>query len=373
MLVGIDIFKSNSFVYKKGILYNNIERLIDVELCNWLFKYPLEKVEYTTKIQQYYRWYYDVDNINDIIPIVLHIEYCRLIVNTYKDIIEKVDIEDKSLQFYNDIVLTNYFKIEDSGLNVDSNLTEHFFGIKSTKLYTEYNMFTSTGRPSNRFNGINFAALNKSTGVRSTIIRENETTKILELDYDSHHLRLAANLIGYEFPMSDVHIYLGRQYFSTPILTDEQRNSAKEISFKTMYSDTHEYSNISFFTALDEYKNKLWSAYISNGYVETPIGKRKLSRDMFTDMYRSKLFNYILQSYETEVNNLILHKILNYLYTKHSKLLLYTYDAFTFMFDIRDGKELITDLLEITNHSNLLVRMKVGNNYNELRKINIQK
>ena len=35
--------------------------------------------------------------------------------------------------------------------------------------YSEYNLFTSTGRPSNRFGGINFAALNKKDGSRETV------------------------------------------------------------------------------------------------------------------------------------------------------------------------------------------------------------
>ena len=41
---------------------------------------------------------------------------------------------------------------------------------KDGLVYSEYNPYTTTGRPSNRFGGTNFAALNKTDGSREKYI-----------------------------------------------------------------------------------------------------------------------------------------------------------------------------------------------------------
>ena len=35
---------------------------------------------------------------------------------------------------------------------------------------------------------------------------------LIEMDYDAYHLRLIADIIGYDFPDGSVHEYLGKQY-----------------------------------------------------------------------------------------------------------------------------------------------------------------
>ena len=60
---------------------------------------------------------------------------------------------------YNDEVSDNLLHIEKNGLMTTTGY-----------VFSEYNLFTSTGRPSNRFGGINFAALNKKDGSRERFI-----------------------------------------------------------------------------------------------------------------------------------------------------------------------------------------------------------
>ena len=36
---------------------------------------------------------------------------------------------------------------------------------------------------------------------------------LFEFDYDAYHLRLIADLIGYDFPDSSIHEHLGKLYF----------------------------------------------------------------------------------------------------------------------------------------------------------------
>ena len=56
-------------------------------------------------------------------------------------------------------------------MKIDEVLFQQHFGHKECKIkngfvHTEYNLFTSTGRPSNRFGNINYAALKKDDGCR---------------------------------------------------------------------------------------------------------------------------------------------------------------------------------------------------------------
>ena len=67
------------------------------------------------------------------------------------------------------------------------------YSLNGSKIYTQYNLNTTTKRPSNSFNGINFAALSKTNGSRKAFVPEND--KFLEFDIDSYHPTLIANQI----------------------------------------------------------------------------------------------------------------------------------------------------------------------------------
>ena len=99
----------------------------------------------------YYRTYYDKENINDVVPLLKHGEYFKTIS---EDLIKYLDYSG------NDQILYTLWYIENNGLQT-----------KDGRVYSEYNPFTSTGRPSNRFGGMNFAALNKKDGSRKQFIR----------------------------------------------------------------------------------------------------------------------------------------------------------------------------------------------------------
>ena len=54
------------------------------------------------------------------------------------------------------------------------------YSICNNIIYTRYNLYTTTRRPSNTFNSINFAALNKDNKCRETFIPQND--KFVEID-----------------------------------------------------------------------------------------------------------------------------------------------------------------------------------------------
>lgn len=356
------------FAYNNAILDEYNIKCWDIDLCYWLqYNNPLE-IDTSEDITSYYRWYRTLHNVNDIVPIVSFIEYCQNIVENFKECLYAIEF-DKTLSFYNDIVLKNFHTIENVGIPVDSKIVKKFFNREADILYSQYYPFTSTGRPSNRFGGINFAALDKATGVREMIKVKDPNQFLVEFDYDSHHVRLVAKLIGYELPDGNLHEYFGRQYFNTPILTPEQYNESKTITFRMLYGNLYtEYRDIKFFKMVHEYRHELWKQFKKYGYIEAPMTKRKIIAKNFDDMSVNKLFNYVLQGYETDVNNIMLSRILKYLYKKQSKLILYTYDSFLFVYDLRDGKEFINDIQNILNDYGMRTSLKVGKNYNDVKR-----
>ena len=52
---------------------------------------------------------------------------------------------------------------------------------KEGEVHSEYNIYTSTGRPSNRFGGTNFAALNKKDGSRKQYISRFKNGVLVEM------------------------------------------------------------------------------------------------------------------------------------------------------------------------------------------------
>jgi len=107
--------------------------------------------------------------------------------------------------------------------------------VKDNKVYSQYNYYTMTGRPSNAYRGFNFAAMNKEDGTRAAFCSRFDNGALVEMDFDSYHVRLIARLIGYDLPTSSIHDYLGQFYFGVSQLTDEQRDESKQITFRLLY------------------------------------------------------------------------------------------------------------------------------------------
>ena len=51
-------------------------------------------------------------------------------------------------------------------------------------VFSEYNLYTSTGRPSNRYGGVNFPALKKEDGTRESFTSRYEKGSLVSYDYD---------------------------------------------------------------------------------------------------------------------------------------------------------------------------------------------
>ncbi len=336
--------------------FNNHRKVYDLNLLYYFNNNtPLDLDNITTSAHDFYMSKYrNIPKVNEIIPILKHLEYCsRRAENAFKSTVFELS---KSFVEYNDKVIYNLYLIEKNGINYADNI-----------MYTEYNIFTAAGRPSNRYGGINYAALNKDDGSRRKYWSRYKMGGMLELDFDAYHLRLIADLIDYKLPKTSVHEYLGKQYFGKDKLTDEEYNNAKEISFKVLYGGIpREFMNIDFFKKTTSFIDDLWIKWNSKKYVTTYLFKRPIYAKNHPGMNKQKLFNYYIQAYETEQNIMIMGEIFKVLKGYKSKMVLYTYDSFLFDFNIKDGKKFIQD---IKNAMEYPVKIQFGANYDDMNDV----
>jgi hypothetical protein len=84
---------------------------------------------------------------------------------------------------------------------------------------------------------------------------------------------------------------------------------------------------------------------------------------------RNKLFNYLIQAYETESNIKKILSIQDYLLNRKTKLVLYGYDSFLFDFSQQDGVETLKDIKLLLEEERHFTKSKMGLNYGEMKDI----
>ena len=335
---------------KKEILhYFCLKELYDINIP------PTTYIRPTTSTHElYYRQHGDNPELNKIIPIVKHYEVCEMI---WEDLKNNINNEKtKYNEFYNSRVSVVFNAIERSGLQVHVPTFEGYFHpIDGERVYTQYNLKTTTTRPSNKFKNVNYAALNKENGCRKSFIPRN--TKFVEIDISAYHPSLAARLVNYSFPTSDIH-----SHFASLYKVDYKKS--KELTFKQLYGGVFEnYRHLEFFQKVQGFIDEAWKKFNSEGFVECPISNFVYTKDELENMKPQKLFNYILQNMETSLNTLILWDIFCTLKQHKTKLVLYTYDSFLFDFDENESK-LLEDIRNIFKKYKLNIKEIEGYDYN---------
>lgn len=318
-------------------------------------KFDFDKCE-PNIIYDFYNQYGTLKNVNKIIPISKHYEYCENIYEIIKPyLLQNTEYEKK---------LTNvFFKIEKEGIKLDKecfikhheNHNTPHFSIKGGRAYTHYNLYTLTGRPSNTFNGINYAALNKDNGERACYIPNNNV--FIEADFQGYHPRLLGELINFPFS-SDKTTYetLSEVLNVTP-------QEAKELTFKQTYGGVwDEYSDKPFFGQVKSLTDDLWNTIQHKGHIDTPSGKSFRLKNI-DNPTPAKLLNYYIQNQETYKNVLQLNDIFNDFRPLKSRIVLYTYDAIL----IDASNDELNKIKEIINKLKYPVKLKYGVNYNELK------
>jgi hypothetical protein len=258
-----------------------------------------------------------------------------------------------------------FHEIESQGIKVDkqcfidcygNDLRYPEFNLAKGKIYSQYNLYTTTGRPSNTYNSINFAALNKNNGERMCYKPVNDV--FVEFDIQGYHPRLLGDMVDFNFGDRNTYELLGESLGVT-------MQEAKELTFKQLYGGVWaEYRDQPFFRDVVTHTDGLWDEFQYGGYVTT--ANKVFKRDELPDMTPSKLLNYVIQSAETSTNVMLLDNILRLLRNKKTKLVLYTYDAFLFDYSKDDGKELLIEIKDIIHYP---INIKQGNTYHGLTKI----
>ena len=342
----IDKFK---YVYvrdkKEFLHYFILKGLFDITLNS-----PPYIQEYTQTHSWFYQKYPNKKDINRIIPIVKHYEYCE---KTFEDL--KNRINEPINDFYNNKATVVFNAIERSGLRVNREEFEsRFHLLDSEYVYTQFNFKTLTGRPANKFGGVNYAAINKDNGDRQCFIPRNDI--LFELDISAYHPTLLANLVGYDFGDKDIHSAFAEMYG-----VDYQK--AKELTFKQLYGGVFEqYKDLEFFKKVQVYVEELWEEFNNSGQVIVPISRYCFKKDKLENMNPQKLLNYVLQNLETATNVRILWEIFRLLKGKNTKLVLYTYDSFLLDLD-KNEKQVIKEILEVFKKHKLQVKYSYGDNY----------
>ena len=353
-------------------IFKEHRKVGDVNIAHW-WKYgkPIDLEVRNNAIDFLSNKYYNVKKLNEIVPIIKHKEYCDEVSERILNFLK----EDLS-ELINDIgwfdnngsteAIQAFHSIEKNGVTVSDDVCDIFDvrvkkHISDGKLYSNYNLTTTTGRPSNSFGTVNFAALPPEK--RRAIIPENDY--LVEFDFDAYHLRLIADLVDYKhFGKESVHEHLSNFYKCS-------YDESKARTFRLLYGgiDKETQEQVPFFRRVHEYINKKWNEINTHNCIYTDIYRRKLIYDNYQDLNRNKLFNYLIQAHETESNIKKILLIQDYLLSKHTKLVLYGYDSFLFDFSNQDGVETLKDIKSILEEGKHYTKSKMGLNYGEIKDI----
>ena len=369
-------------------ILNNTDKLFVLDKKQALYHFPymdklydINFIEHSNltsinipAISYYYHTHINYPTVNNIIPISKHYEKNEKTFNIILPVIQKYRADNALYAFNNGHLTRVFHNIESQGIKVDkqcfidcygTGLQYPEFNIRKGKIYSRYNLHTITGRPSNTYNSINFAALNKTSGERLCYKPANDM--FVEFDYKAFHIAILSNLIGYKWEGADIHNELGMKYFNTDHITEEEYKESKTITFSQIYGYIREeYKSIPFFKQMQKYIDKTWKHFQSKQCISTDT--RTFTPTNIEDITPNKLLNYIIQSYETSINIDILSEVIEYLKDKKSNVVLYVYDSYLIDLD-KDEYNIIEDIKNIINKKGYNVGIKTGKNYQALLKI----
>ena len=341
---------------------------IDVRMQYYLYTNQSFTNETPSIINHYTRLYQNFFKVNELISLYKHEQIALGIFES-----SWVKETQNGLSFYQNDLLDVFYNIEKSGLKINPQLFAERFGKTLSKnkdyCYTEYNYYTTTGRPSNRFGGINFAALNKEDDTREAFVSRFEDGVLVEMDFNSYHPRLIASLVGYDFGKDNVYEHLATYYSNTPKPNKEEIDKAKEATFRQLYGGIQQqYLHIPFFEKTNNLARYLWEKINDEGYIESPISGRRLVISNYQDINCYVLFNYFIQMYETESNVIVLKNILDKTKGMQCVPVLYTYDSV--LFDLPQSelnklvKEVIPQSIDLEKYP---IKIKKGTTYKNLQ------
>ena len=355
----IDKFPIDTLVGENTIVYGNryvATKGFDLE---WIYfeQYgkPFIFNEFVESVYKGYR--IDYKELNDCIPLMKWYEVLKTIPTMNSD--------NQSYRTYSSAIRT-LGRLEGAGVKVEEEKFIDSFNFDASFLkrgivYTQYNPYTITGRPSNRHLNINYSALKKSDGSRGCFVSRNPNGTLIQFDYESYHIRLIAKLVGYEFPKGvSAHQHLADLYGC-------DYETAKKITFTYLYGGLDDNARrVPFFQKVESYVKELYQKFVISGRLTTPLYKREIHFSKIEGATEQKVFNYLLQALETEVNYMKIEKVLDLLNGKMSKMILYTYDAFLIDVHPIERDWVLNEVKGIMEVGGFPVKIEEGTNYDNL-------
>ena len=365
-----NVYVFNKKRVKRFINENN--KIFDISLLNFINE---ELIELNNHFVDYNK-FINKKIYNQIIPFSIHVKNLNVQFNIlHKALIQHKDkLNDFDYLYYNFNVLDVLYDIEKNGLCIDKNLFKEIYKDKikqhlsnNNLIYSEYNIYTSTNRPSNKYGKINFSALNKKDRTRECFISRYEDGSLYEFDYSAYHLSILADIVNYVIPknVKNLHEYLGKIYFNTKELTKEQYEETKTINFKLLYGGIpKELNEITFFKLVNEYIDKLYNFYLKNKYIESHISKRRIYN--IESPTPNKVMNYMIQMLEMEITMNNIKKVNFFIKDKKIKIILYVYDSILIDIDKSELKH-IDKIEEILKDKYFITTKSSTNNYKNIK------
>jgi len=347
---------TESYIFDKKSLQNvlKLPNSFDTDIIKYLQKnVPLNEVNTPTHTL-FQRRFPTLIGINNIIPILKHIESIRKIRNEFLSYLDDSSEFTAGVEKFENFYIESLAQLESNGIWTTSGME-----------YTQYNPFTITSRPSNTFGGTNYAAIKKDDGSRDRFISRFDGGKLVQMDYDAYHPRIIGKLVDCEIPKN----IAGHQYLAD--LYGVPLEDSKNITFRQLYGGVeNDYMGIPYFYKTSKFIDLLWLNFEKDGYITTPMG-RKLHKNNLKDINCNKLFNYLLQATETEFNMVILSKIHKVMKNMKSKVVLYTYDSY--LFDIHpDEFNVLKDLKILIEENDFPTKVEIGDTYSTLQLVDVK-
>lgn len=372
-----------SFIFAKRIAidFDFIPQfLLDLRM-NVLFFSSIKDRDFELDIKSFHQ--FDDLNNNYFIPLHKHLNYANNIVLYYKPNLtyEKND----KYETYDYMFFKVFCEIENSGIQVSKDKLFYYFkniegtNIYKNKIYSKFNLYNPTSRPTNSFAGINFMGLRKKTGERECFISRFDNGYLVQFDFESYHPRLLYQILDSELS-KNINFYqmIGGLVKNKPYedITKEEIEEFKKKTFFYLYGDSvGNASKIRFFKKLQNFKDYLYKFYKENGYIVSYFFKRKIFINSNEKVTKGKVLNYFIQSFETENNLIKIYKILEYMNKKDisSKIALYQYDSILIDFNVNDDIDFLKKVKYILEEGNYKIKTTVGKNFNKMLNINKKK
>lgn len=365
------------FVYRKSVIEKNNGKFNgwDIDVICWVVGAPIIDVAhlYTPNHRYMYSLYpfnqaYR-NKVNTYIPLTKHIELAHNVFNmfvknkigksnpTFKKTYEYVYLKHKLLQ-----------RIDYAGVYIDvsnfwweARLSKNQDILSSGLYHGMYNVFTTTGRPSNSYNSINLLALNKNDGSRDGIISRRH--KLVEFDFDGSHLRILGNLTGRPFNTElAAHKQLAQIYFNKTDISDDEYQKAKTITFRNLYNVSDK-TDIEFFKGVNALKHALWQTVQETGGYLSPITNCFYMLDK--ELEPNIVLNYFIQNIESEIMTKCIVDIMKKLNGSRSAVILYTYDSI--LLDVHENDTQLIEEIHNTLNQNYKVHYKIGTTYDNIK------